>query len=166
MASRLHVAHHGRAVPDLRRWAAAMRSIIVLLALLCCGCRAKRTVQCDGYVSAWPGTNLPITAVNYGFSDDRVHFAVFQTSAKQITPGLHLTYFNNSRGQKLCRGFVILPDGMQQDLPTSDRIFEFTYGQFKVSDISFSKRQLVAYLDTSPRPPTIDGLSQFIRTKE
>jgi len=138
--------------------------IAVLIGLLTFGCRVEHKVQYGGYTAALPDLN--VERVDYGFSEETVHFVAFQRAHQQLTGCVNLTMTTLSSGSNLCWGFIRLPDGTHQDLPTSSRIYESTPSQFKSAKISFTTSQLRAYLDSHPQPATIDGLLQFVAKKK
>lgn len=137
--------------------------IAISVALLMIGCRIEHRVQHDGYAESF--SDLTVEQVDYGFSGETVHFVVFQTAHQSLTPCAHLTMTTLSGGSTLCWGYIRLPDGTQQDLPTSGYIYESTPTQFKSAKISFTTSQLRSYLDSHPQPATIAGLTQFVAQK-
>ena len=135
--------------------------IAVLLAALAVGCRVDHRVQYDGYSAGT--TDLTVERVDYGFSGETVYFVAFQTAHQSLTGCVELTMTTLSSGTNVCWGYIRLPDGTHQDLPTSSRIYESSPSQFKSAKIFFTTSQLRAYLGLHPQPPTIDGLVQFVK---
>ena len=140
----------------------AMKPLLLLIALFSASCSVagEQSVRHDGYMKAWE--DLTVASVSYGFTDDRLHFVIFESAHKEIVPHASLTTVTRPEGYNMCSGYIRLPDGTKPDLPTSGRIYEFTSGTFTSAPIDFTRQQLKAYLQTNPKPPTIDGLRRFI----
>jgi hypothetical protein len=127
---------------------------ISLIVLLLSGCERKNRVRQYNKVWGWPPDYNAV--VFYGFTDSRVHFAVFESKEGSIEPRAKVTMIGD-----FCEGYLELPDGTKVDLPTSNHIYEFTSGRFTSAPIDFTRAQLNAYLDSHPKPPTIEGLKLF-----
>ena len=140
----------------------AMKQFLILIALLSASCSFadEQRVRHDGYMKAWE--DQTVASVSYGFTDDKLHFVVFESAHKEIVPHASITTVTRPEGYNMCSGFIRLPDGTKPDLPSSGRIYEFTSGTFASSPIDFTRRQLKNYLQSNPKPPTIDGLRRFI----
>jgi hypothetical protein len=117
-------------------------------------------VRDEGYTMAYDGSNSGY--VDYGFTDDHLHFVVFESAYRRLVPHAKITWTSRAKGERFCSGYIDLPDGSKPDLPTSNRIFELTFGKFASMPINFTRTQLKAYLDTDPMPPTIEALERFI----
>jgi hypothetical protein len=134
--------------------------VAVLVISLTFACRIEHKVQYDGLTAALPDST--VERVDYGFSGETVYFAVFQTAHQQLTGCVNLTMTTLPSGSNICWGYINLPDGTRQDLPTSSRIYESSTNHFKSAKIFFTTSQLREYLNSGPQPATIDGLNQLV----
>jgi len=100
------------------------------------------------------------TWIVYGHRTNKIAFVIFQTNHGENTnvysEHIHLTL--HTPGNPLaCEGWIDMPDGTKQDLPSSSMVFECTDGVFHSAPIDLSEADFKRYID-SVRP---HGIGSF-----
>jgi len=97
------------------------------------------------------------TWILYGHRTNKIAFVIFQTNTGENTNDYseHIHLKLNTPGNPLaCEGWIDMPDGTKQDLPTSSMVFECTDGVFHSAPIDLSEADFKHYID-SVRPHDI-----------
>jgi hypothetical protein len=103
------------------------------------------------------------TWILYGHRTNKIAFVIFQTNHGENTNDysqhIHLTL--NTPGNPLaCEGWIDMPDGTKQDLPSSSMVFECTDGVFHSAPIDLSEADFSRYID-SVRPKSIGSYQRL-----
>jgi hypothetical protein len=96
------------------------------------------------------------TWIVYGHRTNKIAFVIFQTNHATNTEYLqhiHLT-LHTPKNPLACEGWIDMPDGTKQDLPSSSMVFEYTDGVFHAAPIDLSEADFSRYID-SVRPKSI-----------
>ena len=135
-----------------------------------CGCNSTPNEQLTRCSSFGSGDNDTKTYcwILYGYRNDRIVFVIFQNTHgtnDDYSKHIHLTINSHEGIGNVCEGWIDMPDGTKQDLPTSNMVFEYTDGVFHSAPIGMSHNDLMSYIDsrrTNPWGPyeglTVDNL--------
>jgi hypothetical protein len=97
------------------------------------------------------------TWIIYGHRTNKIAFVIFQTTHGTNTDSsqkdIHLT-LHTPKNPLACEGWIDMPDGRKQDLPSSNMVFEYTDGVFHSAPIDLSEADFERYID-SVRPKFI-----------
>ena len=111
-------------------------------------------------------------SVRFGHRDGKIAFIVFQTehgTPSQENVLKHVTLKSHPTLGDVCEGWIEMPDGTKQDLPSSKMVFEYTDGVFHASPIEMTRDDFSRYLDSIQRGPvgvdpkglTVEALKGF-----
>src|ERR1035437_5935026 len=108
----------------------------------------------------------------YGHREGKIVFVFFQT--QHGTPSKenrlkHLTIKSHPVLANVCEGWIEMPDGTKQDLPSSMMVFEYTDGVFHASPIDMTLDDFFHYLHSIEKEPvgvdskglTVEALKKF-----
>jgi hypothetical protein len=95
----------------------------------------------DAHTSTW---------IVYGHRTNTIVFVIFQTNHGtnyEYLQHIHLT-LHTPENPLACEGWIDMPDGTKQDLPSSNMVFEYTDGVFHSAPIDMSCADFSRYVDS------------------
>jgi hypothetical protein len=103
------------------------------------------------------------TWILYGHRTNHIAFVIFQTNhgmnTNDYSQHIHLT-LHTPKNPLACEGWIDMPDGTKQDLPSSSMVYECTDGVFHAAPIDLSEADFSRYLD-SVRPKSIGAYKRL-----